>query len=950
MTSSMLKTLIPICLVLLSIAITSSQVQAQTLNINERQSLMFIAQQLGLRWNMTATTCQGITSQITCKTVNNEQTVLTIYAVENNPVASGTPNPNATLYFPNLNTFSYLPDFAVSFINDPTINLMTKLDNANNVQLTFIRLYNNLMISVSFPTEYPTFIPLRTIDFKGISIEGDIPQHTISNLRDFTVNRCQFKSSQGKINLNTLATYPYLTNLWLYYPRTQSQLLTLNVTMDNFPVLTALSITSDQQYSLDIRSHSRLRTILYVRNGTLTTGNRSYMNIFNTTSLTTMTLTSIQVFPTDLTSIKLYTVDLSDVVPMLEFKGLRAMTYTTSNLTRFPPATTIDPLYQGTMLLFQNDIVGPLPDYNSGKPLQQFNMQNNLMFAGPIPQSYCRVHKGRFYFTYTSLTQVPDCFYCFWKDVNSFFPPSVTVPTNFTCNSTLFQTKYLLTQETGMGGITIRGQNLGYCDTYPDVTCLEPNELYYYSVKNASGSANLTFSKLYNISRVITWDTDITPNFSSAPNISSTELSQAFDSKKITFGPTSIVFVSNNFRRLNTTLVLREYPSVSSTTRLTVNGGQVSFFGYFGSNISQDYKVSINGISCQGTASSSFDSGAISCNMPANLKPGYADLAITVNAQPYFSNDTLVIYGVDSKDDCGQTIPLCGGNGVCTTGRCQCYVGFGGYYCESKLNPGVVILPNTTSPSTIIQANGSAFQFNIIAIQEMDSNRNIIAELLTSNWTYNSSPSDNATSYSYTLGAPTASLNQDSLSVMVRLDVATATRTVEFAGQVVTYPPNSLKMTINVDGWTFKSNLNTLRVGTGSFIGMDSLNNIQYLRVISNGVELFGRFLPYALSDGRPAFSRNEIINMTDGATLFGINLPHCSQSCVIDPDFSVLVDQSGEDGKCGRDNTNRWKIPVIVVTVVVGSVIILTAIIIVARRMLNGRDIIHVFKMKNIE
>ncbi|GAM22391.1 hypothetical protein SAMD00019534_055660, partial [Acytostelium subglobosum LB1] len=201
------------------------------------------------------------------------------------------------------------------------------------------------------------------------------------------------------------------------------------------------------------------------------------------------------------------------------------------------------------------------------------------------------------------------------------------------------------------------------------------------------------------------------------------------------------------------------------------------------------------------------------------------------------------------------------------------------------------------------------------------------------------------------------------LNVTVTLDISPNTRTLSFAGQTTTYTPNSLKMTVDISGWSFKSNLNTLRVvmqkdgslnnatnvcaGSQSVVEIDKLNNVQFLKVTNkNGVELFGRFLPFALSDGRPSFSRNEIINTTDTTTLIGINLPQC-QHCIIDPDFSVLVDQDTRDACADRSSSsNKWKIPVIVVVTVVGVAIIVAATSIIIKKKLRGRRMIDMIKM----
>eukprot|EP01133_Synstelium_polycarpum_P005743 gene5743-6646_t len=118
-------------------------------------------------------------------------------------------------------------------------------------------------------------------------------------------------------------------------------------------------------------------------------------------------------------------------------------------------------------------------------------------------------------------------------------------------------------------------------------------------------------------------------------------------------------------------------------------------------------------------------------------------------------------------------------------------------------------------------------------------------------------------------------------------------------------------------------------VRPGASCGPDKANtlpvnadNLDFLQVVHDGVTFYGHFLPIALSNGRPTYSRNEIINQTETTQLIGLNLPQCQQ-CIIDPDFSILVEDTNNNDKCAVGKSNKWLVPVIVVVCVVGVAVL---------------------------
>ncbi|GAM22396.1 hypothetical protein SAMD00019534_055710 [Acytostelium subglobosum LB1] len=503
------------------------------------------------------------------------------------------------------------------------------------------------------------------------------------------------------------------------------------------------------------------------------------------------------------------------------------------------------------------------------------------------------------------------------------------------------------------------------------VSVLIRNERFTFKVPSPAGSSYVVFSQKYSISKSVSWITDVGSSIDIPMTVSVSLLSANISTSTATFGLKSMVSITNPNQVFQTTLTYDPYPSISSYTKTRVSSTSITFFGYFG-NIFDKVLVTINGASWTVTNS---NSSMIQCTNNGNLKSGYAELSLIVNGESFISNRTLVIFPDEIPDDCGAQ-SSCNGNGNCVNGRCQCSTGFGGNYCESKgSTTGVDITSDAVRPATTIKTANETFMFAIIGVQELDVYGDPVNLVSTvDNLSYDiSTPIPGVTSYMYNLSSPTP--DQSDLRVALQIDVSTVPRTVDFAGQSVSYPANSVKLTMTIDNWTFKSNLNSLRVllhkdgslindtsrcGTKNVVSIDQLDNVQYLKVInSNGVELFGRFLHYALSDGRPAISRNEIINTTDTSTLIGINLPHCLQRCIVDPDFTVLFSDANlldpdynDECKGGKDNKGlagsvSWKLIVIIVIPIVATFIIITVLIVVIVHKLHGRRLKDVVSHK---
>eukprot|EP01133_Synstelium_polycarpum_P017004 gene17004-20235_t len=241
------------------------------------------------------------------------------------------------------------------------------------------------------------------------------------------------------------------------------------------------------------------------------------------------------------------------------------------------------------------------------------------------------------------------------------------------------------------------------------------------------------------------------------------------------------------------------------------------------------------------------------------------------------------------------------------------------------------------------------------SIQELTPNQDIAKELLTRSWHYNQSVAGEVTTITYRLNGTLPSFQVSSM-----IEYSSLARQVTFAGITSNLSPNAIKISVNITGWQYSSSLNTLRVVFSAPIDQQETDcngddiplatnsqlddSIQYLSIVKDGVVFYGRFLSHALSNGRPTYSRNELINSTRGGgdAYIGIHLPQCS-TCQIDPDFNLLVSPRSS-GLCGESKSKAWFLIVVIVVPVTVALILIVSLVLYLRKRyyfnLNGDTI----------
>ncbi|EGG23029.1 hypothetical protein DFA_05159 [Cavenderia fasciculata] len=292
------------------------------------------------------------------------------------------------------------------------------------------------------------------------------------------------------------------------------------------------------------------------------------------------------------------------------------------------------------------------------------------------------------------------------------------------------------------------------------------------------------------------------------------------------------------------------------------------------------------------------------------------------------------------KEICSDTTQYCFGHGTCDdNGICQCQSGFNPVdNCLTKFADNTTYIPNPESPSTNISVDGVEFGFDIVAIQEIGLDNEIVKELLTNSWLSNITTNSTFTDAVYQLVISNTSILADT-QVTVNITFSTQSRSITFGNQQLLINPNSIKLAVSINGWEYSSNVATLRVVLKtttnnqqsieydcketdiSSFSYDDYGTLQYLRVLKDNVQFNGRFIDFALADGRKTYSQTLLINQTsisdeESVSMIGITLPQC-QSCVLDPDFTPLLVVNDKDGHCSSTD-QKWKI---IVGCVVGGI-----------------------------
>ncbi|EGG14356.1 Tenascin [Cavenderia fasciculata] len=404
----------------------------------------------------------------------------------------------------------------------------------------------------------------------------------------------------------------------------------------------------------------------------------------------------------------------------------------------------------------------------------------------------------------------------------------------------------------------------------------------------------------------------------------------------------------------------QSYPYINSIPITTIgNATKVSIYGQFGTILS-NVSVLIDNVNCPILSANTSFIGCEITMTTAGVKP----ILVSVDNWIYSRNDIMVFVAAPATPGNPSPSCQCTSHGTClSNGQCQCFDDYSGPLCQfPPLINGGNMTNNETDPS--VEFQGGKFSFNLVSIREigMDGST-IIQEMNQFNWIYSNLTVDNVDLFIYKHNISTNS-NSSILEMEAVIQQSKSSRTVTFAGITTTLAANSIKLTINITNWPYVSTLNSLVAVFSSDIGdvNDCFGNkinatvmseidiqsVKYLQIVKDNVIFYGSFLDRVLSDGRVAYSRNQLLSMDDnqeGKVLIGISLPYCKE-CIIDPDFSLVlpVDESGSTTCSSSKSSDTWKI---ITGSVIGGAVLITLIIATTRLLLKKSTSLKVFKMK---
>ncbi|KAF2076738.1 hypothetical protein CYY_001927 [Polysphondylium violaceum] len=276
----------------------------------------------------------------------------------------------------------------------------------------------------------------------------------------------------------------------------------------------------------------------------------------------------------------------------------------------------------------------------------------------------------------------------------------------------------------------------------------------------------------------------------------------------------------------------------------------------------------------------------------------------------------------------------CSDHGDCTSNGCVCRSPYIGLDCSSQ----VIIVPpkiNNTTPEsnftipTIDNNNVLYAIISVVALNELDNNNNVLNRYSFDKWIVSNNTQSryqqytNSTGYIYSASLKNNN-DQSITNIGVSIDYFNINEAINitFANQQLQMNPHSLKYSINITNYSFKSSLNSLQLVLSASIESDHNNDecsskqigdvvdseSEFIKMQIDKNSLYGRFIKRGVIDGRVKYVTNTLLDSEYNAiettsksqTFIGINIPFYSRLAQLDPDFSILV-----DNRPASDNDN---------------------------------------------
>ncbi|KAN0023965.1 hypothetical protein ACTFIV_008358 [Dictyostelium citrinum] len=315
--------------------------------------------------------------------------------------------------------------------------------------------------------------------------------------------------------------------------------------------------------------------------------------------------------------------------------------------------------------------------------------------------------------------------------------------------------------------------------------------------------------------------------------------------------------------------------------------------------------------------------------------------------------------------------PECGGKnqGYCSPTGCICYSPWIGTTCTSQ----IIIIPqpstNTTNPQVEIPTDNNNVQssesnsqepqkmifkslISLISLRELNFKNEEAKNHIFDQWIY--TPINEFKNQYFTTISNT--------NITATLEWFNQSTSIQFANQNLTMNPSSIKYTIEITKYQFSSSLNQLQLVMAASLTTNSndicsLNQFgntstgddsNYLKIQIENHSLYGRFIKRAIIDNVVKSISNVLLdsslNIVDSSSslqsFIGITIPYYSDSIIVDPDFSVLIDSKSasdeDDSICTKKNsglTTTQLAGIIVGSIAFAVVIVIGAVYIIVKR-----------------
>ncbi|EGG17816.1 hypothetical protein DFA_08817 [Cavenderia fasciculata] len=677
-----------------------------------------------------------------------------------------------------------------------------------------------------------------------------------------------------------------------------------NITIDstlNLPNLKAvvLSITSLPPITIDIQEKSfpslkYLMTLLSLHNTTFIVNSKVIETVYIVRVMSTPSLLVLG----NLTGLKTLELMGQFILPGTDFKeflslsemGIDIPLLTTYPFTAFPSALTTFKLNNAnfasslptipvpsSLTIFDmknNNLINrfPIEIFQNINGVFELDLSNNPNLQIDIPDSWCEY--SRVNLENTTISSVPDCFYCYYGDNNPKIKVPVAPPSSFICDIT-FDSYNLYSI---FGVFIVKGNNIGYGYGNPKAFPFIPNKQIRFTQTYFTGPPrdyNITFYPLgaKNVTFSIV-EAAIDAYFSSIllsangthklqvqfsafnsylnhsvlftdSNTNCTVINQTPSSLTCLFPNTTRISPSYKFKVYNQYYQDHfsnnfNYPTVTSAN-YTIENRTLTLYGNYGPINPLSIVTVSNTINCKIDIISS---SLIKCNLDSIPQPGPATLFVNIGGLEFTSSNLLYFPnnnnnnngsttgsstttngGETNQQVCSRLTYNCYGHGYCDiNGICQCDENYNQIdNCLTKyINTNIT--PNATNPTVSFDIDGIDFQFEIYSIQELDYDGSILKELLLTNQTWNVSISTNyiTTFVDYQLLLGNNSSMYQSLLVSSEISFSSMKRNVTFGDTQLALAPGAIKIGFTINRWPYQSNLATLRV-----VFKSTLNNDQ---------------------------------------------------------------------------------------------------------------------------